>query len=94
MTGAIMIEGMCPKISALKMGFGEYKYAMYHEAHGVDRILEVCTREWNNYQEEWKEQGYEFEHVPYPYTRTMIDGFFREWSQLMKIPISVNGPSG
>merc|ERR1712187_799542 len=57
MTGGIVLESMCPKITALKTGFYEDKYRMYHVSHNTDRTMEVCTREWDAYQEKWKEQG-------------------------------------
>jgi len=92
MSGGIILESMCPKISALKTGFAEYKYQMYHCSHGTDRLLEVCIREWDKYQRDWKEQGFDHEYVPYPYTREMIEGYFQEWSSKMGWPISINGP--
>lgn len=92
MTGGIILEGMCPKISALKTGFGRYKYTMYHKSHGTDRALQVAEYEWNKWQKDWKARGIEHEFVPYPYTKEMVTGWFEDWSKLMKIPISVNGP--
>merc|ERR1719282_13368 len=92
MTGGIIIESMCPKISALKMGFSEYKYYMYHYCHSTDRTLEVTIGEWNTYQEKWKAQGRVHDYVPYPYTKEMIANWFKEWTALMKWPISVDGP--
>jgi len=93
MSGGIILESMCPKITMLKTGFSEYKYQMYHISHGTDRMLEVCTQEWDNYQADWKAKGRVFEYVPYPYTREMIAGWFEEWSGLTGWPISVDGPS-
>lgn len=92
MTGGIIIESMCPKISALKIGFAEYKHFMYHVAHSTDRTLEVCTREWDAYQEQWKAKGIVHDYVPYPYNKEMIAGWFRDWTGLMKWPINVDGP--
>lgn len=92
MTGGVIIEGMCPKISALKTGFSRYKYTMYHKTHGTDRTLEVAIQEWNAYQKEWASRGIEHEYVPYPYTKEMISSWFKDWSKLMKFPIHVDGP--
>mmetsp|Transcript_52872 Transcript_52872/g.133572 ORF Transcript_52872/g.133572 Transcript_52872/m.133572 type:complete len:635 (+) Transcript_52872:88-1992(+) len=92
MSASIIVEGMCPKISMLQARFPEYKYAMYHHAHGLDRTLEVVREEWDRYQKEWEDQGFDHEYVPYPYTREMVDGWFKAWSDLMKIPISSDGP--
>ena len=89
MMSAIMIEGMVPNISMLKAQFGEYKYTMYHNAHNVDRILEVCTDEWDKYQATWRAEGHDHAYVPYPYTRDVIDKFFRDYSEVTKAPISV-----
>jgi len=92
MSSSIIIESMCPRIAALGEGIPLYKHTMYHSAHGVDRMLETAVSEWNQYQEEWKKQGFEHGHVPYPYTREVIQGFFEDWSELMNIPISIDGP--
>jgi hypothetical protein len=93
MTGGIILEGMCPAISLLKTNFGRYKYTMYHKTHGTDRVLEVCHREWNNYQKDWKARGIEHDYVPYPYTKEMMAGYCRAWSDIMKIEIHPDGPS-
>jgi len=92
MSSSIIIEAMCPKIGFLTQRFGEYKYTMYHSAHGLDRTLEVCMGEWDKYQAEWREQGFEHEYVPYPYTRERMEGYFKSWGELMKIPLSADGP--
>merc|ERR1712190_170884 len=51
MSGGIVLESMCPKITALKTGFPLYKHFMYHVAHSTDRVFEVAMREWDEYQE-------------------------------------------
>merc|ERR1712159_602126 len=69
---------------------------MYHKAHGTDRVLEVALREWNNYQKDWKERGYKHpegkDYVEYPYTKEVVSKWFEDWSQLMGLNISVDGP--
>uniref|UniRef100_A0A7S1LJF9 FAD/NAD(P)-binding domain-containing protein n=1 Tax=Alexandrium catenella TaxID=2925 RepID=A0A7S1LJF9_ALECA len=92
MSGGIILESMCPKITMLKTGFSEYKYKMYHYAHGTDRVLEVCTGEWDKYQEDWKAKGHVHDYVPYPYTKDMIRGFFEKYTEQLQVPISVDGP--
>lgn len=88
MTGGIILEGMCPKISLLKTWMSEYKYKMYHKAHTTKRALEVAKFEWDKYQEDWKSRGYEHEYVRYPYTEELMDQYFQEWGKLMQIPLS------
>lgn len=92
MTASIIIDGMCPKAAALNQAVPEYKYRMYHHTHGADRLLKVATAEWDQYQEDWNAQGWKHEYVPYPYTREMISDWFKEWSALMGVPISIDGP--
>lgn len=43
--------------------------------------MKECRDSWDRYQEEWKQQGHEFEYVPYPYTMEMVDGWFKEYRE-------------
>jgi len=92
MTGGIMLGGFVPRIGTLTSGFSRYKYTMYHKSHGTDRALNVAKGEWDAYQEEWKSRGIEHDYVQYPYTKEMMTEWFKDWSELMKIPISADGP--
>lgn len=93
MASAMIVHSMVPK-----MGFngqethGEYKYTMYHAAHGVDRTLEVAQREWDQWQATWKERGIEHDYTPYPYNKQMISSWFEDYSRVLNVPISVDGP--
>merc|ERR1719263_901220 len=91
MTGGIILDGMCPRIGSYKTCFGRYKYTMYHKTHGTDRTLEVVQREWDNWQKEWKARGIQHEYVPYPYTKEVVSQWFKDWSALMKMTITVDG---
>lgn len=94
MTTGIIIDSMCPKTAQnpVLARCPEYKYTMYHHAHDADRTLEVVTREWDNYQKKWKEEGYDHDYVPYPYTKQIISEWCEDWTKLMGLPISVDGP--
>merc|ERR1719191_686774 len=92
MTGGIMIGGMVGKRFNSNEGFPEYKHKMYHKSHGTDRVIEVAMREWDQWQADWKARGIEHEYVPYPYTKEMVTGWFKEWSELTKVPITADGP--
>lgn len=92
MSAAIILESMCPKISQLFAVDGEYKYRMYHTANPLDKFLEACKEDWDQYQATWKKMGSTHEYVPYPYTREMIEEYFREYSEALGIPISPDGP--
>jgi hypothetical protein len=92
MSGGIVLESMVPRIGAMKQGFSDYKYKMYHQSHNLDRTLEVCTKEWDAYQAKWKADGFEHPYVPYPYTREMMVGFFEQWKHQLKINVSADGP--
>lgn len=94
MQSAMALDSMIPQMAPMKMWFMDYKYRMIHQSHPIDRFLEVAEFEWNTYQEEWKRRGHEHDHVPYPYNKEMISGWFKEWSEVMKIPIDIHGPLG
>merc|ERR1712113_342663 len=70
----------------------EYKHAMYHASHPTDKFLEECVASWDEYQRRWREEGWEHEHVPYPYTREMIDEYMTEYNEATKLHISAEGP--
>lgn len=93
MTGGFIIEGMLPKIAELTMNFSRYKHTMYHKSHNTKRTLEVAVSEWDTYQKEWKSRGIDHEYVPYPYTKEIIESWFSLYTQLTKVPISIDGPS-
>lgn len=92
MVGGILMDGMLPRLAPQKQWFPEYKYTMYHTSHNTDRVLEVAQFEWDKYQETWKNRGIEHDYVPYPYTKEIVTGWFEDWSKLMKLQISVDGP--
>eukprot|EP00434_Breviolum_minutum_P007823 symbB.v1.2.006901.t1/scaffold418.1/size208590/5 len=60
--------------------------------HPVDFYLEQCIADWDNYQKMFKEQGCDREYVPYPYTREMIEGYFKEYNALTGISVTAEGP--
>lgn len=92
MSAGIIMESMNPRLSELTRNDPEYKYRMYHAAHPVDYFLEQCIADWDHYQKMFKEQGCDHEYVKYPYTREMIEGYFTEYTKLLHVPVSVNGP--
>mmetsp|Transcript_22784 Transcript_22784/g.52045 ORF Transcript_22784/g.52045 Transcript_22784/m.52045 type:complete len:719 (-) Transcript_22784:43-2199(-) len=103
MTTGMMIHMMYPRMAQLTMDTQMYKYRMYHGAHNVDRLLKTCTDEWFGYQKEWAAKGYDLKsspiykeewgtEVPYPYTRQMMSTWFKEYSDWVGWPISIEGP--
>eukprot|EP00913_Durusdinium_trenchii_P029263 g27430.t1 len=49
--------------------------------------------DWDNYQKMFKEQGCEREYVKYPYTRDMIEGYFKEYCAMTGLSVSADGPA-
>jgi len=92
MSASIIAETLNPKLGQLTRNDPEYKYRMYHAAHPVDFYLEQCIADWDNYQKMFKEQGCDREYVPYPYTREMIEGYFKEYNALTGISVTAEGP--
>mmetsp|Transcript_62203 Transcript_62203/g.172214 ORF Transcript_62203/g.172214 Transcript_62203/m.172214 type:complete len:346 (+) Transcript_62203:2-1039(+) len=93
MSAGIIMEAMCPQCAAQNASDPAYKYRMYHSAHPLGEYLEACRAEWDQYQAEWKERGCAAEYVPYPYTREMVEGYFREYSGLIGFEVRPEGPS-
>lgn len=91
-----ILGGLCPKISTLGIWMSNYKHRMYHKTHTTDRVLEVALFEWNNYQETWKKRGIQHDYVPYPYTKDIVNGWFKDYNAHFKdqltTPCDVDGP--
>mmetsp|Transcript_124082 Transcript_124082/g.397063 ORF Transcript_124082/g.397063 Transcript_124082/m.397063 type:complete len:747 (+) Transcript_124082:89-2329(+) len=91
MSSAIIMETMCPRCGAANAGDPIYKHKMYHAAHPLDYFLEIASKEWDDYQATWKTQGCTAPYVPYPYTREMIEGYFKEYSTAHNFELSPDG---
>ncbi|CAK9094863.1 Uncharacterized protein SCF082_LOCUS44573 [Durusdinium trenchii] len=93
MSASIIAETMNPRLGQLTRNDPEYKFRMYHAAHPTDYYLEQCMADWDNYQKMFKEQGCEREYVKYPYTRDMIEGYFKEYCAMTGLSVSADGPA-
>lgn len=92
MAASITISSLCPKMGLRQASTGEYKYRLYHSAHPIDFMLRESMTDWDQYQAEWKENGSSHDYIPYPYTKEMISGYFREYNQVVGLQISEDGP--
>jgi len=75
----------------------DYKYRLTHAVNPIDKMLRECKEAWDEYQATWRERGItEVDHVEYPYTKEMIQGWFFEWNKLMgrnvSNSIAIEGP--
>mmetsp|Transcript_52871 Transcript_52871/g.133566 ORF Transcript_52871/g.133566 Transcript_52871/m.133566 type:complete len:689 (+) Transcript_52871:88-2154(+) len=91
MSAGIIMSGYCPAVDQDNQRDPIYKHRMYHAAHPVELTLETVKKEWDEYQAKWKAQGCTADYVPYPYTREMIDGYFKEYSKLLGIEVYIDG---
>jgi len=66
---AMILEAACPRLSALLANVGEYKHDLSKVVEPCEKIMTECRKNWDDYQEQWRMQGYEHEHMEYPYTR-------------------------
>jgi len=92
MVAGVVLDGMLPKLQPSKAWFSDYKHEMYHKSHNTERALEVALHEWDKYQKNWKDRGIKHDYVPYPYTKEIVATWFEDYTDLLKVPISVDGP--
>jgi len=93
MSAGMLLSTMVPKCAESGMFDGEYKYRMYHVTNPTDYTLEECTKAWNDYQDVWHKEGFDHPYIPYPYTREMMEGYFKEYGEWTGVPISADGPA-
>jgi len=91
MSSGIIMESMCPQCGQDNQSDPVYKHRMYHAAHPVGLLLETAIKEWDEYQAIWKANGCTAPYVKYPYTKDMIEGYFKEYSELLGIQVYVDG---
>lgn len=91
-TAGFIVGGLCPRADQQGGDVAAYKHKMYHMAHGTDVFLSECKKSWDMYQETWKQQGSTHDYIPYPYTREVVEGFFKDYSEALGFPLSPDGP--
>jgi len=69
-----------------------YKHAVIHKMQPFDKYLDYCKKDWDHYQEIWKNDGDTHEYVPYPYTRDMWKGYFKDYRELTGATDDIDGP--
>jgi len=93
MAAGIIIDSMCPRLQERGATQSPYKHEMYHRAHPFKKFMEICIEDWDKYQKKWKAEGSTHEYVPYPYTRDMVDEYFKEYTSSVGYPIQIDGPT-
>uniref|UniRef100_A0A7S1LJQ3 FAD/NAD(P)-binding domain-containing protein n=1 Tax=Alexandrium catenella TaxID=2925 RepID=A0A7S1LJQ3_ALECA len=91
-SSAMILEGMIPNLSKLGENDSEYKQRLYHTTHPVDKFLAEAQESWDAYQKKWKSEGFDHEHIPYPYTKEVVLGMFQTYSEYLQFPVSADGP--
>merc|ERR1719265_1152449 len=71
------LNGYVPRVLEKTASNGAYKHQLYMKAHPLQSMLEACSKEWDDYQKTWKEQGCTREYIPYPYTNDIVRGWFK-----------------
>lgn len=79
-TCAVVIEGVCPKITMKCAPVSDYMHTLYWTVNPLDRFLEECVQSWDAYQKDWKAQGFDHPYIPYPYTKEIVHGWFSEFA--------------
>lgn len=92
MAAGVIFDAMNPKLSERHAALPNYKYELYHRAYPLDKFLQTCRDDWDQYQEAWKKQGCEHEYVPYPYTREMVEEYVKDYNQVWGMNCSADGP--
>jgi len=59
----------------------DYMHRCVRASHPLDRTWEECINGWNQYQDEWRAQGFTHPYVPYPINRQDVDDWFKEYEQ-------------
>lgn len=81
MSSMVMLMGVCPGLVAKVSDTDNYMWALYQAVNPYDKFFEECLHSWNQYQDEFKKMGHQFDYVPYPYTKEMVDGWFKEYQE-------------
>eukprot|EP00930_Biecheleria_cincta_P003699 TRINITY_DN104623_c0_g1_i1.p1 TRINITY_DN104623_c0_g1~~TRINITY_DN104623_c0_g1_i1.p1 ORF type:complete len:747 (+),score=107.94 TRINITY_DN104623_c0_g1_i1:42-2243(+) len=76
-----MIIPLFPGLIARMSDTDNYMWALYQVVNPYDKFYEECLNSWNQYQDEFRKMGHKFEYVPYPYTKDMVDGWFKEYNE-------------
>mmetsp|Transcript_83332 Transcript_83332/g.236415 ORF Transcript_83332/g.236415 Transcript_83332/m.236415 type:complete len:163 (+) Transcript_83332:147-635(+) len=89
MSCGMIIEATCPGISVKTGDNGVYIWKLYNAVNPFEKFFDECEKGWDQYQADWRKQGFKYDYVPYPYTREIIKGWFAEYQQNVG-PISVD----
>jgi len=84
MASGILVEATLPRVQRKTEAIGEYKHMLTHKVCPLGTFLEVCEAEWDAYQERWREEGFEHEYIPYPYTRDRVQEFTDSFSHAVQ----------
>jgi len=81
MSSSIIVDSMSPRQSAQMAGIDDYMSDMTWAVNPLDRYYAECVNSWNQYQSDWKRQGFEHEYVPYPYSLDDVNKWFEQYRQ-------------
>mmetsp|Transcript_57903 Transcript_57903/g.167837 ORF Transcript_57903/g.167837 Transcript_57903/m.167837 type:complete len:719 (+) Transcript_57903:97-2253(+) len=73
------VDAACPLLQAKMVGMDDYMSELYWAVNPFESFWKECVDSWDKYQEDWRNQGHEFQYVDYPYTRDMVEGWFQEY---------------
>lgn len=93
MTGGMILSSYVPVMDMTQAANPDYKHMLYHKIHPTDEFLDYCQKDWDRYQKMFKEvQGIDEPYVPYPYTREVVEKFYKTYSDQMGFECNINGP--
>lgn len=68
----LMMYCNCPAIGELSIPYGQFNRDRQLQMHPLEKYIDECAEEWYNYGKLFKEQGYEQDVPPYPYTHEYV----------------------
>lgn len=83
-TASMMIETTVPVGQKTMVGdiqLDDYMHRCVHASHPLDKVWEECVNGWNQYQDEWRAQGFKHPNVPYPINFQDVEDWFKEYEE-------------
>jgi len=81
MSAGVTLGSMCPKLHEGKGDLNTYKHAVMWSQCPLKEYLQQVVAEWDNYQKTWREQGWDVDYIPYPYTEETVKQWYKDHSQ-------------
>mmetsp|Transcript_17724 Transcript_17724/g.44887 ORF Transcript_17724/g.44887 Transcript_17724/m.44887 type:complete len:642 (+) Transcript_17724:61-1986(+) len=74
----MLISGCCIALAEAGGAIALLKHRKQLECHPMQKFVDQCREEWDEYARKWKENGAPGEIPPYPYTHELVQSFLDE----------------